>query len=461
MDTDPIQVAIVGGGISGLALGFQLHRSGVRVRVLEASARAGGNLHTELIEGYRCESGPTGVLDNEPATGRLVEALDLASRWIASGPRARTRWVVRDKRLRRLPQRPPELLRSDVLSASGKAALFLEWSRPRRTDPSDESVYDFARRRVGSEAADVLVDALVTGIYAADPRQLSLAATFPKLRAMEIEHGSLLRAARAASRDSEKVSFAPGGTLHSFDEGMEVLPGALRTALGDALSCDARVTQIERARDGWSIGLANGSAVAAPHLVLALPAWHAAPLLEAFDAPLATEVASIPSTPIAVLHLGFEARAVEHVERGFGFLVPNRERFGILGTLFESWVFPNRSPAEHVLWRTLLGGARDRGALDLDDATLVARVRAALKSLLGVQAAPVMTQVVRHARAIPQYRVGHLERIARIEALAAQHPGLHLTGNSYRGISVNACIQGAETLAAKLAAAGDSTVVPP
>jgi oxygen-dependent protoporphyrinogen oxidase len=179
----------------------------------------------------------------------------------------------------------------------------------------------------------------------------------------------------------------------------------------------------------------------------------AAPLLRGLDAELGELVASIASAPVSVVCLGYREADVAHVPRGFGFLVPGREKLGVLGTLFDTWVFPQRSPDGRVLWRTLIGGARDPGAIDLDDAALVARARSALHSLLHLTAVPEMTYVVRHRRGIPHYTLGHVQRVARIEERLRRQPGLHIAGNSYRGIAMNACIQSAEALAGQLAGA--------
>jgi oxygen-dependent protoporphyrinogen oxidase len=185
--------------------------------------------------------------------------------------------------------------------------------------------------------------------------------------------------------------------------------------------------------------------------VLANPAWKAAPLLTAVDAELAAAVGAIPSAPVAVVCLGWSDDAVQHLERGFGFLVPGRERLPILGTLFDTWVFPNRSPTGRVLMRTMIGGARDPGCLDESDAQLTERALGALRRLLDLRADPEMIFVVRHARGIPQYPVGHARTLAQITTRLARYPGLHLAGNSYRGIAMNACIKEAEALANTLA----------
>jgi oxygen-dependent protoporphyrinogen oxidase len=455
------RVAVVGGGIAGLALGFELVRRGANARVLEAGPRPGGNIRSERRGGYLCEWGPNGFLDNEPATLQLVDALGLRDELAPAGEAAHTRWIVRGGRLRSLPLSPAKFLTSDVLSVSGRLRVLCEWAQPARRDASDESVWDFARRRIGREAADVLVDAMVTGIYAGDPRRLSLEGAFPRMRTLEREHGGLfrgMRAQRAARRAAGAANggaaggpLGPGGTLTSFRGGMETIVQALSRALGSNLVVNARVARLDRQGTLWRLELENGAPMEAEHVVLACPSWQAAPLVRALDHELGDWLDAIPSAPVAVVCIGWKEADVQAVPRGFGFLVPGRERLGILGTLYDTWVFPDRSEPGTVLWRTMIGGARERGAIDLDDGALVERALRAYAKLLGLHATPHMTAVVRHLKGIPQYPVGHVERLGRIEDRLQRHPGLLLAGNSYRGVAMNSCIKEAATLAARFA----------
>jgi len=454
------QVAIVGAGLSGLALGFHLRRAGVDVCVLEARDRAGGNIRSERRDGYLCEWGPNGFLDNEPASLRLIDALGLREQLVKASDAFGTRWVVRAGKLRALPRAPLQFLRSDILSLRGKLRVLLESMQPVRRDGSDESVFDFAARRIGREAAQVLVDAMVTGIYAGDSRQLSLASTFPRMRELEQQHGGLFRAMRAMRRARRKAGgaagagggpFGPGSTLCSFQNGMETLPLALAHTLGDALRLQAAPRALARAGDGWMLELESGDSVQAEHVVVASPAWAAADLLRGLDANLSFELTAMPTAPVAVVFLGFADAALHSVERGFGFLVPAVEPVPILGALYESWVFPNRAPSGRVLFRVLVGGARDPQAVDATDEQLVSRALDALERVLHLQATPAMTYVVRQRRGIPQYVVGHAARLQRIEAALANHPGLALSGYSYHGVAMNACMKYAEELCARLA----------
>lgn len=448
-----VQVAIVGGGISGLSLASHLSRRRVTVSLLEGATRPGGFIHSERRDGYCIEWGPNGFLDNEPAMARWIDGFGNKLTMMPAGGDASRRWVVRGGKLRELPSSPSQIVSSSILSAAGRARLMMEWTQATRRDAEDESVWEFASRRFGREAADVLADAMVTGIYAGDARRTSVQATFPRLRVMEREHGGLLRALAASRKTADSANPATppssgfGGTLTSFAGGMESLVHAAAASLGTSLRCDALVTRVTRAGNAWRLEVEHGAPVEADHLVLACAPLQAAVLVRSLDHALAELLERLPTAPVAVVALGWHERDVAQVERGFGFLVPTRERLGILGTVFESWIFSDRAPANHALWRCMIGGARDRGAIDLDDVSLVQRALAALGKLLGVRATPAMTAVTRHVDGLPQYALGHLERMAQIDDRLARHPGLGLTGNAYRGISVNACVRESETLA--------------
>lgn len=467
MDGTRVQVAVVGAGISGLTLAFYLEQHGVDVCVLEARERAGGNIRSEPRDAYLCEWGPNGWLDNEPATGRLIDALGLREQVVRASDAAALRWIVRDGNLRALPMRPSAFLGSDVLSLRGKLRVLSEWAQPARRDGRDESVFDFAARRIGREAAEVLVDAMVTGVYAGDSRSLSLRSTFPRMHELETRHGGLFKAMLAMRRERRRRGdksasggpVGPAGTLHSFAGGMQTIVDTLVGRLGERLHLGTSVERATPHAAGWRLTLNDASASApevldCDQIAVASPAWSADSLLRELDAPLADALASIPSAPVAVVCLGFRDSDVQHVERGFGFLAPGRENLPVLGTLFDTWVFPNRSPDGCVLTRTMIGGARDPDALQEDDAQLVERALSILRRLLAVHASPAMTYVVRHPRGIPQYVLGHAEFLRRIDERLRAHAGLSLCGNSYRGVAMNACVKEAEALAKQIAAAG-------
>lgn len=457
-------LAVVGGGISGLTFAFLAQRRGLgEVVVLEQGEQAGGHLRTEWLDGYCCEWGPQGFLDNAPETLALVGALGLEKALLRAAEAAADRFILRNGKLRRLPTSPAKFITSDVLSLTGRLRVVLEpWQRPSRA--GDESVFDFARRRIGREAAEVLVDAMVTGVFAGDPRQLSLPATFPRLRQLEASYGSLFRAMLARKKERARRGEAgktpspgggpmgPGGVLTTFQRGMQQLPDALAAALGPRLRQNAAVARVRRAPEAFSLQLKSGEVVEARRVVVATPPAVTASLLgEVLDAAAEAALRDIPTVPIAVVMTGYPSeQPFRSPTRGFGFLVPARERRRILGTIFCSSTFPPHSRPGTTLLRTLVGGARQGQLAHLPDAELLPLVRQELDRCLGGNPEPELVRIVRHAAAIPQYTLGHTSRLAAITRGAAAVPGLYLLGSGYTGVAVNSCVAEATRLVESL-----------
>lgn len=461
-------VAIIGAGITGLALADALEGAAgeegtARVIVLERNDRVGGNIRTERIDDYVCERGPNGFLDNAPATLALVRRLGLEDRLQVSSEAARRRFIFARGRLHEVPVSPIPFLRSGLLSWRGKLRVACE---PFAAGPpeTEETVYDFAARRVGREAADMLVDPMVSGIFGGDAQRLSLRACFPKMAQMEREHGSLVRAAlaRRRTRPSARAALgAPTGRLTSFASGTEELSRALAARLGRGVETNARVTAVERlashqTREGrprYRLHVARRPPLDVDAVVLAGPASESAAIVEELDDGLAQALREIVTAPLAVVCLGYdEPRLVGNRGplNGFGFLVPRREGVRLLGALWESSIYPGRAPSGRVLIRVMIGGALDPGALELNDPELLSLARSELYTTMGLNCPPVFAHVFRHRVGIPQYTVGHLHRLDTIERRLQAHPGLFVAGNSYRGISLNACVEDAAPTARRI-----------
>ncbi|MCG6963832.1 MAG: protoporphyrinogen oxidase, partial [Acidobacteria bacterium] len=450
-------IVIIGGGIAGLATAAWLeHDHGARdLCVVEASERAGGKVFSSHSDGHVLEWGPQGFLDNAPDTLELARREGLGGALLRADDAAADRFIARRGRLRKVPMSPPAFLTSDVLPVSARMRVLAE-ILGRQRPAGDESVFNFARRRIGEGAAEVLVDAMVTGVYAGDSRQLSLAATFPRMAAMEEEHGSLTRALFAKRRQARTTGAAtggpsgPGGTLTTFEDGMGQLPVHIAERLADRLFLETPVRRLERTSSGFRLS-GDDLEIEAEKVVLAVPA-HAASGLVGAVAPAAVDpLASIPTAPIAVVMTSYrDPGAFGRPVRGFGFLVPGCEPLGILGCLYCHDIFPAQAPSGRLLLRTMLGGARDPSVLDLDDDALLSRVRTALKAMLGGDPEPDLTWIVRHPRGIAQYTLGHLDRVAAAER-ATGDAGLVLVGSSYHGVSVNDCIRQARATAARIA----------
>lgn len=453
------RIVIVGGGISGLAVSYEILERmgrappGTELLCLEALDRPGGNIRTERAEGFIAEWGPNGFLDNVPATLELVRRLGMQDRVFQADLSASNRFIYRAGRLRKLPGGPLSFLFSDVLTWRGKLRVLREPFGPPPGE-GDESVFDFAARRIGAEAARVLVDAMVTGVYAGDSKKLSLKATFPKMWRMEREHGSLTRAMLRKRREArEKGTKAggpagPGGRLTSFRDGLDDITGRLAGVLGPALRLNSRVLGLSRTSDGrFGVRLSDGEAIEASAVVLACPSWFASEVAASLDPAMGKTLAEIPSAAILVVHLGFRETEIGGPPDGFGYLVPRGEGLRILGTIWASSVFPGRAPEGKVLLTTMMGGAHDPDAIRLSDEEAVSAVRGEIEKTMGNRAAPVFRRIFRHPKGIPQYMIGHPARLEALESRLLSLPGLFVSGNSYKGISVNSCVEEAPRIA--------------
>jgi oxygen-dependent protoporphyrinogen oxidase len=455
------RIVVVGGGIAGLAAA---HRLGERARrrldvvVLEAGPRLGGTIATECTDGFRLEGGPDAILTEKPWAADLCRRLDVALVGTREGER-RT-FVVRAGRLAPLPEgflllAPTSLwplVWSPLFSWPGKLRMALDLVRPRRRGDADESLGAFVRRRLGREALERVAQPLVGGIYTADPERLSLAATMPRFRELERRHRSVILGLRAAARRAPATNGNAGARYSLFvapADGMEASIEALARRLPEgAVRLRAPVTALARDAGRWRLR-AGGETLDADAVIVAAPAYVAGTLLEPLDAALARDLAAIGYASSATVTLAFRTADVPSL-RGYGFVVPAVERRALLACTYASRKFPGRAPEGHEVLRAFLGGALHPDLASGDDAALVGLVREELRTLLGVAAAPLLVRVHRHPRAMPQYAVGHLDRVAAIEARVAALPGLALVGGAYRGVGIPDCVRGAEAAADRL-----------
>jgi oxygen-dependent protoporphyrinogen oxidase len=435
-----LHVAVVGGGISGLALGHRL-LGRAEVTVLEAAECAGGHATTVLDQGFLVEAGPAAFLDRHGGPRRLARELGLEDQLVPARPSSRRRFVVRAGRLHRIPDSPASLLATGVLSPLGKLRLMLEPWVGRARGRHEETVHEFARRRGGREAAETLADAVVAGsIAAGDSRVLSLPAAFPFLARMEHERGSLLRALVARPRPG-----APAPGLVAFRGGMSQLVAALTRALGPRLRTGARVEGIERMRTGggaaWQVFLAGNGVEPADRVALALPAHAAARIVQRLDPRLAAQLAEPSFAGVVVVALAYRASDLPAPLEGAGYSVPRCEGMATLGVVFDSSLFPERAPDGFVLVRALLGGTRHPGLVGAPAELQVTFAHRELARVLGITAAPVRSWTFAWPDAIAQYAPGHRERVGAARLAATRHPGLLLCGTSYEGITFGEAVE--------------------
>lgn len=441
------RLVVVGGGPSGLAAAWkasvEADRAGasLEIVVLEADDQVGGKARTEHAADLLIETGPQGFLDDQPVLREMIAVCGLEGEVLAPEPAANRRYIYRGGRLRELSRSPLAFARSGLLGPLGLARLAMEPLVRNRQDgdaevgaDEDESLYDFAARRMGRQAARRLISPVVLGIFAGDARKLSAAAAFPRLVAMERAHGSLFKAMRAGRRRG-----APPPGHRTFLQGIQSLPRAVAALPGIDVRCNQRVTAVERRGARFTV-ISSAGDVAADAVVVAADLPAAADLVKSVSAQAASELREIESPPMAVVHTAFDAADAAHIEPAYGFLVARGEGIRMLGCQYETATFRGRGPDGTFLARSLFGGSVDPEAHDLADAQLVDLTLRELRRTAGIDADPTSTSVARWPHAIPQYAPGHPERVARIEAALDLIAGFHLAGNALYGVGLSRAI---------------------
>ena len=464
----PRRVAVVGGGITGLAAAHRLRElePTLEVVLLEASDKLGGLLQTVRRDGYLIERTADNFITNVPWAVDLCRRIGFYDQLIPTNERHRQAFVVRRGRLAKVPQgfllmspsRLWPILTTRILSPLGKARLLAERFVPRRRGNGDESVASFARRRLGREAFERLVQPLVGGIYTADPEKLSMLATMPRFVETERRFGSLIRGRRAAAEDQPLDQPQSGPRYNLFmapRDGMASLVEAIAARLpADCIRLQTRVNCIERQAHGWKLFVTSGmpgvvEEIDCDALVLALAAHSSAQVLDVLDGKLAADLAHIPHAGTTIVSAAYGRGQIAHPLDGFGFVVPAVERPSILAGSFSSVKFPGRAPADGVLIRVFVGGACQGEIADLPDERLRRLVSDELRQLLDISGEPIFLDVARWPNSMPQFHLGHGELVERIEKRIETLPGLAIAGNAYHGVGIPNCIHSGERAAEK------------
>lgn len=469
MDRCDADVIVVGAGLTGLTAAFRLTLQGLQVEVLEAGLHAGGVVGTHRREvaggAVLFEMGPNSGMDTTPLINALLTDLGIRDQRVDAQPAAAKRYILRGGRIRPVPTGPLAFIATPLFSWQAKLALLREpFVRPLPPDAGEQSIADFARRHVGQEVLDYAIEPFVGGVYAGDPELLSVDAAFPRLAQIDREHGSLLRGMLHGARARKQAEAASGeraktrATSFNFKGGMQTLIDAFVRHL-PRLVCAARVEAVRREADGGVLVEVERRGERftrrARALVLALPAFEAAPLVATLgDAGAAASqaLARIYYPPVATVSAAYHRKDVAHKLDGFGFLAPRVEDPPVLGTLFASSMFAERAPADTVVLTSFVGGRRKPQDALAHDEHIAADVVRSNAYLLGA-GAPMFTEVRRWPRAIPQYDLGHLQRLAAVDALEAQLPWLTLCGNWRGGVSVSDCIKAGYERADRIRAA--------
>lgn len=438
-------VVIVGAGITGLVTAYQLNKQNIKLTILEQNTRVGGVINSTRVNGYLLEYGPNSFQESDEIN-QLISELNLNNDLVTANPKM-PRYVYLNGKLQTVPLSPPALISSKLLSLSGKLRILAEPIISKRKETKEESIASFVKRRLGSQVHDRLVAPFVSGIYAGNTEELSLAASFPTLATLENNYGSLLVGAIKTARNNKASGKKPiAKRLCSFINGLATFPQTIANCLKDTLKTNCEILSININKENYTVKYKQNNIVTeviSKCLVLATPAYISAKWLSNFPG-LANELLAIKYAPIAVVHLSLP---LEMDLNGFGFLVPRNQGIRLLGSIWSSSLFPNRAPDKEILLTNFIGGSHDEKAVELADEELGQIVSQEIKSILNLKNTPKAISIYKYQKAIPQYTLGHLTRLATIESELNSQPGLYLASNYLQGVSLGDCVSRANKLA--------------
>ncbi|MGZ0654425.1 protoporphyrinogen oxidase [Coraliomargarita sp. W4R72] len=439
------KICIIGSGITALARAWQLTQRGQDCVVLECSKQIGGAIQSHRQGAYLAEEGPNSIQVNSAEVDAFLRSVPgLEDRVVEASDEANKRFILRNGQAQAVPMGPLSAITTPLWTLAGKLRVLKEPFIQKIAPEIEESAADFVRRRLGDELYRYAINPLIGGIYAGDPEQLSLRYAFPKLYALEQNHGGMIRGAIAKMRaarhsDTPKVN----KRIISFKDGLAELAQLLASALGPSLHTNVSIQSIQHTEDGWQIEW-NGEIHSYDEVVLTTPA-HALeklPLAPAIKEALQA-LTAVDYPPVSVLSLAFKRADIAHPLDGFGVLVPECEGRKILGALFPSSIFEGRAPADEVMLTIFVGGERQPELATTDTDALLTNVLPELKAILGVSGQPTFVHHKHWPRAIPQYKLGYGKLLAQMDTIEATYPGLKLAGNYRNGISLSYCIEAA------------------
>jgi oxygen-dependent protoporphyrinogen oxidase len=441
---------VVGGGISGLVCAYALRKSGIDAQLVEASPRPGGVINSVTRNGFLLELGPQSFSGTR-AIRELCTDLGISNELLQAPPHA-PRYVLIDGQLRPAPLSPPAFFLSSMINGATKWALLRDIFGKNLPPDADESVAAFIRRKFSPQLLDRLVGPFVSGVYAGDPERLSVRSAFPMLYEAEKAAGSIVRGMLRVAKSKKGPRERP--TLQTFREGNETFVRALANKLGPALLTGTKVIEISHQNDGsFSLGLESRSgndSLSTRSLILATPTDITGSLLSHLDPSFESPLTSMEYAAVAVVSLGYRQQDVGHSLNGFGFLVPRSSGLRVLGSVWNSSLFPGRTPDGHALLTSFVGGATDPAATKLKPEELAVLVHAEISSVLSMKNDPVFSNVTIWPRALPQYNLGHSDRLAAVAKSCSRFPGLWLTGNYLQGPAIGSCVDQALAVAGEV-----------
>ncbi|MDH3444155.1 MAG: protoporphyrinogen oxidase [Deltaproteobacteria bacterium] len=467
------RIIVIGGGIAGLAAAHRIielkneKHLDFEVTLLEASSRLGGSIATERVGDFLVEGGPDSFITEKPWALKLCERLNLVPRLVSTQAAYQKIYVVHNGKLEPLPEgffllAPTRLwpfIKTPIFSWAGKLRMAGELLLRRRDSSADESLGSFVRRRFGAEALERIAQPLVGGIYASDPEKLSLSATMPRFLDMERAQRSVIYAMWSAQRKRARQREAGSGARWSLfvtlAGGMQELVDAIHRRLPEGcVRLNARVVYLHRDDNqlSWHATLEGQESLHADAIILATPAYRTAEIIEPLASSAANELQQISYASTATVSLAYRRADFPHVPDSFGFVVPAIEGRKIIACTFSSLKYPNRAPADKILLRAFIGGSLQPEQSNDDDATLIENVRHEIASLLGVNAKPLFSRIWRYPNSMPQYHVGHMDRVKRIEAALGQFSTLALAGSAYHGVGISDCVRTGEEAAQRILA---------
>lgn len=465
------RVVIIGGGIAGLSAAYSLREhqkpdTAFEIVILERKDNLGGNIKTEKVDGFVIEGGPDCFLSEKPWAMEMCRRIGLEDRFLSTNDKMRKTFVLSGGKLHELPEGvilmiPTKILplvTSTLISFPGKIRMAMEMFIPRKKTPGDESLGQFVRRRLGKEALDKIAEPLVAGVHAGDPETMSIRSSFPKFVQLEEEHGSLIRGMvkrmatmrRTPRPASSKKKITMFMTLsNGLTEMVETLVTLLKKAGNIKISTGVTVTGVKKKGSSYEVGISGAPSIAADAVIIAAPAYAASALLKGLDPWISERLATIPYVSTATVSIGFKKKDIKHPLNGFGFVVPKTEKRKIMAATWTSVKFLGRAPDDSVLIRCFVGGSKNMELVDVSDAEMVKMVRAELKDIMGIDAKPVITRVFKWKNSMPQYTIGHDERIASMEEKLSTYHGLYLAGSAYHGIGIADSVRFSEVVAKK------------